>query len=141
MKTIVIFLACCLLAGCATSPVSYVTAEPVSPTNLLVGYQKFSSNTEGARRVIVVRDSGMLGSAIPAKLSINGIDVAKLWSSQRIEFFLQPDIYIFGVVPSPKLGGALVETTVDIKSGRSYALRISLPGNGPFSLQQSTQLE
>ena len=130
-----------LVSSCATSPVPYSEASPVSISNLLEGYHKYSQPLEGTVRVVVVRDSGMLGSALPAKLSIDGTAVAELWSSHRLELFLIPDSYIFALEPSPKLGGALVEKEVQIKSGKSHSFRVSLDQSGSFSLQPSTQLQ
>lgn len=83
----------------------------------------------------------MLGAAASAKLSIDGVAVAKLWPAQRIELFLVPRDYIFAVEPSPRLGGAVVEREIEIKSGKSYAFRISLDYGGAFSIQQSTRLQ
>jgi len=141
MKTIISLLVFVFIAGCATSPVPYHEASSVSASDLLEGYSRYSQPKEGSVRVILVRDSGMLGAAVPAKLSIDAIAVAKLWSSQRLELFLMPDSYIFSVEPSPRLGGALVEREIQIKNGKSYAFRISLDGSGSFSIQQSTQLQ
>src|SRR5881628_1102555 len=102
MKYLGIFSIICWLSGCATTPVPYTDATSVPQDNLLEGYKQFSNQAENRSRVIVVRDSGMLGAALPAKLSINGTEVAKLWSSERLELFLEPGTYIFGVEPSLK---------------------------------------
>lgn len=141
MKNVFLLVSLLFVAGCATSPVPYRDASPVANSNLLEGYRTYAQAREGAVRVIVVRDSGMLGAALPAKLSIDGTPVAKLWSSQRLELFLAPNTYIFAVEPSPRMGGALVEREIQISKGRFYAFRISLVGGGSFSLQQSTQLQ
>lgn len=134
-------IAALFLSACATAPVPYTTATPVAKSNLLEGYSQFSEPSIGASHVVVVRDSGMLGAALPAKLSIDGVPVAKLWSSERLELFLPPATYIFGVEPSPRLGGALVETTYEIKREKSYGFRIALDFGGAFSFQQSTQVK
>ena len=142
MKTLLSLLAIIgLVSACATSPVPYKSASPAASANLLEGYGKYAHSTPEAVRVIVVRDSGMLGAASPAKLSIDGVAIAILWSSERVELFLPPSTYIFSVEPSPRLGGALVEKEVRIAAGRSYSFRISLDGSGSFNLQPSTQLQ
>lgn len=139
--SIMLIISICALPGCATSPVPFQKATPVSESNFLEGYVAFSQPVTGSVRVIVVRDSGMLGAAVPAKLSVNGHGVAKLWSSQRIELFMPPAVYIFSVEPSPRLGGALVERDISIAEENPHAFRIALDGGGAFSLQASTQLE
>ncbi|MBN1665169.1 MAG: hypothetical protein JW943_16355 [Deltaproteobacteria bacterium] len=141
MKIIAIVIAATLLTACATAPVRYAAATPVSQSNLLEGYGNYSKPSVGYSRVIVVRDSGMLGAASPAKLSIDGVAIAKLWSSERLELYLPPSTYIFAVEPSPRLMGALVETTYEIKPGKSYGFRISIDAGSAFSFQQSTQLQ
>lgn len=140
MKPIILITAL-ILSACATTPVPYATATPVTKSNFLEGYAQFTKPSPGTSRVVVVRDSGMLGAASPAKLSIDGVPVAKLWSSERLELFLPPATYIFGVEPAPRLMGALVETTYEIKSDKSYGFRIALDSSGVFSIQQSTQIK
>ena len=141
MKFLLPLAITCLVSACATSPVAFTAASPVAPSNLLEGYAAYARETTRTVRVIVVRDSGMLGAAASVKLSIDGKEVAKLWSSQRLELFLPPSAYIFSVEPSPRLGGALVERDVLISPNGKYAFRISLDGSGSFSLQPSTQLQ
>ena len=141
MKKILPLVLLLVVTGCATRPVPYRNAAPVASSNLLEGYSKYAQAREGTVRVIVVRDSGMLGAAVPAKLSIEGIPVAKLWPSQRLELFLTPNAYIFALEPSPRLGGPLVERGIELSRGKLYAFRITLNGGGSFSLEQSTQLQ
>jgi hypothetical protein len=38
--------------------------------------------------VIVIRDAGVLGAGAPARLSVDGAPVARLWSGERVEFYL-----------------------------------------------------
>lgn len=135
-----VLLAALILTGCATSPVPYAAAAPVAESNLLDGYGQFSQPNEGRVRVIVVRDSGVGSPALPAKLSIDGVSVAKFWSSERLELYLPPTTYIFGVESSICFGCALVETAVDIKPGKTYAFRISFRDSA-FYFQQSAQLQ
>ena len=141
MKFASILLVILLLGGCATGPTLYSEAAPVSASNILDGYQKFSQPKEGFIRVIIVRDTGMLGAASPAKLSIDGEAVAKFWSGERLELFLPPDTYVFALEPSPRLLGSVAEHEVVIKAGKPTAFRIALDLKGTFSLQRSTLLE
>jgi opacity protein-like surface antigen len=142
MKAFIAIIAATLLTACATSPMAYNAATPVAPSNLLDGYTNYTIQREGYSRVIVVRDSGMHGAGLMAKLTIDGVGIAKFWSGQRLELFLQPAVYVFGIQASPSLGHALVETTYDIKQGKGYGFRISLDNQvGTFSFQQSTHVK
>ena len=91
--------------------------------------------------VTIVRDAGMLGSGPSAKLSINGADVAKLRTSERLDIYLKPGSYIFGVEPSPRLMGALVESSFDLAKGKQYVFRISVSTGGSLVFQPSARLE
>jgi hypothetical protein len=83
----------------------------------------------------------MLGAAAPAKLSIDGIDIAKLRNRDRLDIYLKPGSYIFGVVPSPQLAGALVEESFNIQPDKHAYFRISVTTGGSFAIQASAQLD
>ena len=127
--------------ACATTPVLFAKASPVPKDRLFPGSDRFSEHKEGTVRVIVVRDTGMLGSGVRTEFRIDGDPIATLWTSERLELFLPIGQHIFSVAPSPRLGGALVETAFTLESGRSYAFRIGSPGTGALAFQPSTELE
>ena len=140
MKYLILLVASLFICGCATSPVSSSSASVVPSDRLLSGYAPLSSPAPGKVKITIVRDSGMLGAAVPAKLSIEGADVAKFRRSERLDLYLDPASYIFGLEPSPRLAGALVEATFENKPGKDYYFRISDSGDGHFVLQPSTHL-
>jgi hypothetical protein len=142
MKNLISMLTFLIIAGCATGPVPYQEALPIPAENLLAGYHGFSQQKEGSVQVIVVRDKGTNFSGMaPIKLSINGVAVANFWPSDRLELFLMPDNYVFDLRPDPRLGDAILEKEVHIKSGKSYAFRIFSDSGGEFSLMQSAPLQ
>ena len=83
----------------------------------------------------------MLGAGAPAKFSIDGVDIAKLRNRERLDIYLKPGSYIFGVVPSPQIAGALVEESFNIQAGKHHYFRISVPTGGAFAIQASAQLD
>jgi len=133
-----------VLAGCSTEPVAFAKAKVVKRDNLREAYTKYSEPKEGTARVVVVRDSGMLGSGGRVLLSVDGEPVAELWGGERIELFLPPNNYIFGV--QGKIGsisaGPLTEVAGTIKPNRTNAFRISATyGDSAFKFQPTTQIE
>jgi hypothetical protein len=83
----------------------------------------------------------MLGAAAAAKLSIDGVDIAKLRNRERLDIYLKPGSYIFGVVPSPKIAGAIIEESFNIQAGKHHYYRISVTTGGFFAIQASAQLD
>lgn len=141
MKKIIPILAASLFfAGCATAPVPANQARSVPTSRLLAGYSAVSAPAIETGRVTFVRDSGMLGAGPSAMLSIDGTDIAKLRTRERLDVYLKPGSHIFGVAPSPQLGGALTEASFNITADKRYYFRISVAMGGDLSIQPSTQL-
>jgi hypothetical protein len=82
----------------------------------------------------------MLGAGAPARLSVDGAPVARLWPGKRVEFYLSSGDHILGVAPDPQLTGALTENSFSFTPGRTYYFRISITENS-LRIQPSTQLE
>lgn len=128
------------LAGCATSPVKLSESQRVSSDRLLSGYSALAQASPSKAKVIVVRDAGVLGAGAPARLSVDGAPVARLWPGKRVEFYLSSGDHILGVSPDPQLTGALTENSFSFTPGRTYYFRISITESS-LRIQPSTQLE
>ncbi len=114
MKHTSLLLIIMLLAGCATSPVKVSESQQVSSDRLLSGYSALAKLWPIKAKVIVVRDAGVLGAGAPARLSVDGAPVARLWPGKRVEFYLSAGDHILGVSPDPQLTGALTENSFKI---------------------------
>ena len=136
----IICIAVLLFCGCATSPVKVSEARQVPPSRLLAGYSTVARPGANTAKVVVVRDSGFLGSAAPAKLTIDGSPVARLWSGERIQFYVSAGDHVFGARPDPQVMGALTENSFSFTPGRTYYFRISI-SESSFRIQPSAQLE
>ncbi|MBA3353895.1 MAG: hypothetical protein H0U23_15995 [Blastocatellia bacterium] len=128
------------LSGCATSPVTVSESQKVSSDRLLPGYSTLAQASPDRAKVVVIRDAGILGSGLPARLSVDGAPVARLWPSNRVEFYVTSGDHILSVRPEPQLGGALTENSFHFTLGRTYYFRISISENS-LRIQPSTQLE
>jgi hypothetical protein len=140
MRLVAAFFVLLLLSGCATTPVPAASAQLVPPDRLLAGYAALATPSADSVRVVLVRDAGMLGSGPSAKLAIDGKEIAKLRTREKVEVFLKPGTYIFSVEPSPRLGGALVEKSFDIQTDKPRHFRISISEQS-LDIQPSAQLE
>ena len=76
----------------------------------------------------------------PAKLLVDGEPVARLWSGERLEFYVTGGDHIFGVTPDPQLMGALTENSFSFTAGRTYHFRISISETS-FKIQPTAQFE
>jgi hypothetical protein len=121
MKHTSLILITLFLAGCATSPVKVAESQQVSSDRLLSGYSALAQSSPSKARVVVIRDAGVLGAGAPARLSVDGAPVVRLWLGKRVEFFLSSGDHILGVSPDPQLTGALTENSFSFTPGRTYS--------------------
>ncbi len=140
MKHISLLLAAALLPACATSPVKVSESRQIPLGRQLSGYSALAQPSPDKAKVIMIRDAGMLGAGAPARLSVDGSPVARLWSGERVQFYLAPGDHIFSVRPDPQLMGALTETSFSFSAGRTFYFRVSI-SESSFRIQPSTQLE
>src|SRR5262249_39983880 len=139
MKHTSLLLFALLVTGCATSPVTVSESHTVPPARLLTGYSALAQLSPSRAAVTVIRDAGLYGSGEPARPSVDGSPVARLWSRERVEFYVSPGDHIFAVVPEPQFLAGLVERSYSFVAGRHYYFRISISESG-FTIQPSTQL-
>src|SRR5437763_14753853 len=99
MKHASILFIATLLAGCATSPVKVSESRQIPPGRQLSGYSALAQPSPAKAKVVVIRDAGMLGAGAPARLSVDGAPVARLWSGERVQFYLSSGDHIFSVRP------------------------------------------
>src|SRR5512132_3341036 len=92
MKHTALLLTAALLAGCGTSQ-----SRAIRPDRLLSGYSALAQPSPAKARVVVIRDAGALGSAGPASLIVDGAPVARMWTGERIEFYLASGNHILAV--------------------------------------------
>jgi len=128
------------VAGCSTNPIAYSKARPVPPDRILDGYKAVSTMTAKTAQVSIVRDSGIMGSAVSAELSINGIAISKFRTGERLVVYLQPGTYEFGVAYVGPLGPLPYTKRISVQSGQQYFIRVKpVAGNG-FVLQPSAEI-
>jgi len=128
------------VAGCSTNPIAYSKAKPVPPDRILDGYQAVSAMTAKTAQVSIVRDAGIMGSAISAELSINDIAIAKFRAGERLVVYLQPGTYTFGVAYVGLMGPLPYTKRISVQSGQHYFIRIQAVADNGFVLQPSAEI-
>lgn len=81
---------------------------------------------EDKAKVMIMRDSGLLGTGPKAKILVDGKVVASLWSGEKVEFYLPLGRHTLGVVPESGLGGAVQETEVQFFKPGPYYFRFTI---------------
>lgn len=132
-------LAAISLAGCATQAILPSKAKPV-PVDRIYQYQNRTDQNNST--LIVVRDSGMVGSACYATIYINGGRVAKLETQEKATFFLPSGEWSIGTnlegrglcsAPNDRQ-----ERYISLKNGESKSVRIFTDGSGNMDIKPTT---
>lgn len=138
MKHLLPLFAFLLITGCAHNPAPVAADNLVPDGDTFAGYHEYAQPKEGAVQVTVERDKGLVvgGTWMPVELSINGVSIAKLHRSQRLELYLKPGDYIVALQGYPLLQNLITRTDVSIESGKRYAFDI-IYNEGDFLFKQA----
>lgn len=138
MKKILIAVLALGLAGCSTSAVPLKDAKQTSADRIL----KFQIPHDGDAKLIVIRDSGIVGSGCYAAIYINGEKAALLNSSEKATFYLNTGEYEVGAAFD---GAALCsmskdrqERTVVLKADQTKVVRVFSDGNANLDIKPTT---
>ena len=130
-----------LVGGCATTPVPVKDATPISETQIL-NSAMLKADAIRTERVLIVRDSGFMGSALEAVIWVDKKAIFSLNTKQSAILYLAPGKHMFTITAKKNfLGEPPGESEIDIiKSGlNNFRLRL-VPGDGP-RLERSQYLE
>jgi len=83
-----------------------------------------------------MRDTGFLGGGLSARIYLNKEPIADVDAGETLSIWLEPGIYILGMLQKPNLFGYEVprEIEVEIKSGRRFNVRVGFSEEGPVFL-------
>ena len=129
-----------LLAACAQQPIPFSSAEPVSTANHFQGFQTYAQPSPGAAHVLIVRDPGVGDSPISAVLFINGIQIARFWTRQKIELYMPPAQYLMVIESGFSGFGEPEPLKVSLESGKIYGFRIKNERDGGFVLKPADRI-
>ena len=135
MRFVILFLSLSL-AACATQPISIYQASAVPPARILA--PQLLSQAQYTGSLIIKRDSGFMGSACTIRVFVDGVPVADLAPSEKVELFLPLGEYVIGATPTEFLcGGGTSEAAVVIRPEIQKILRIASGQSGDIHLQPS----
>jgi hypothetical protein len=119
-----------LLAACATSPVPTGDTSMVPAERLF--NQALTTHSPGCVSVIVKRDSGFLGGGCGTFLYVDGVKVADLHTSERIELCLASGERILSVEPTHCFSSGIRETKATVAPGSHLIFRTGGGDGGLF---------
>lgn len=139
MKKLFPLLVVLFIAGCSTSAVNPSTAK-IAPSERVFLYQGKSSVNGSS--ITVVRDSGMVGGGCFATVFIDGMEAAKLDTSEKAIFQINAGQHVIGAVLDGKglcsFGGARQERDINLKIGDNKYYRIFTDQNGNMDIKPTT---
>lgn len=146
MKRIIVLLFLTLVSGCATSIVKYSESIPVPEKDRGPAYEKYSSEKENSGIIIVVRDTGVLGSGGESDLFVNGEHVAGIGTKESVKLFLEKGEHLLGVGPGASFSieetkKYMEEQAITVQEGGTYYYRISLVMGKGMVLQRTSQIQ
>lgn len=137
MRVILVSVLFALTAACSTSPVSVKDATS-APSNRSYLYQ---SPLTGSAVLLVVRDTGAVGSACNALVYIEGKVAAELEPGERARFYVPQGEHVIGTSTSGRgLCGASDrrERETVLKAGQTKAFRIFMSHGGEMDILPTT---
>ena len=133
------------IVGCSTTPVKYSDSKAVANERVYAAYSKYSQPHQSGSKVIVVRDSGAMGSAGSASLFVNGEIVARLNTSESIVLNVGLGDNLFGIAPGTKLSfeadnTELIEQALQVSPNKTYYYRVTIDVDKGLILQRTSQI-
>ncbi len=125
-----------LLSACATQPVDSSQARAVPPSNMLSAQQL--SPGPGTGKLIVTRDSGLMGAACSTRIYVDGEPIIDLDTSEKFEFYLPVGDHVLGARANGIFcGGGSSGVEVTIAENRTKIYRVSSGQSGDIIIQPS----
>jgi hypothetical protein len=139
---IILFVAA--LTACSTDPVSLEQSTPITARAYSPAFSSYLTPAKDSAKIIVVRDSGILGAAVTANLFLDGKYIARLRPSESLTFYLPIGSYLIGVSPHgptdwgiPATSG-LIEQELAVEDASDRYFRITVDTRQGVVLQRSS---
>lgn len=146
MKSIIILIFLTIISGCATNIVKYAESKPVPEKDRGPAYEKYSRSKDKSGIVIVVRDTGVIGSAGESDLFVNGELVAGIGTKESVKLYLEAGEHLLGVGPGASFSieetkKYMEEQALTVQAGKTYYYRISIVMGKGMILQRTSQIQ
>lgn len=141
MRNFIIFFTVLFVVGCSTTPVKISQSKVVHPSQILAPELQRASE-DRTERVLLIRDSGLMGSIVDAIIIIDGKDSVILKPSQRFQFYLAPGNHMFTIKQvKNRFSEPDGETDIEIRENILNSFRLRLVyGDGP-RIERSIQIQ
>lgn len=146
IRFFIFFMVAICLYSCSTNIVMYKDSIPVADKKLGPAFQKYKEEKINTGKIVVVRDSGLLGAAGTSNLFVSGELVAKIYTGESVTFFVEPGEYILGLGPGVAFSEEetkkyMEEQALTVEAGKIYYYRISVVMEKGLVLQRTTQIQ
>lgn len=133
MKALFVLLLVLILPACESAPVRVTDARDVPPKRI---FQMPKTDAAASATVTIVRDSGYVGSGSTIMFKVDGVEVARFATSERLEIKLKPGTHVFSV------GNVPFESETSLKDGEHAYYRITVGpiGDGRVQIQRSAAI-
>jgi hypothetical protein len=98
-------------------------------------YEKYSQQSEKTGILIVVRDSGFMGSAGDIDFLINSEKIGELYTKESLKLYLEPGSYSISVK-----GSRLTTEFLNVEADNTYYFRVSIITERGLVLEQVDSL-
>lgn len=116
---LVILTGIIMMSGCATSPITTTSAQPVPASQILSA--ELVRQTSGSAEVVVKRDSGMRGMGCMVRIYADAKPVVDLWRSEKVVMYLPEGDHI---ISASTCGGGVVEIQTIVRAGKVNTFRV-----------------
>lgn len=138
MRILLTMLVLSAVTGCATKP---VTAERATPAPA----DRVHYSGDGSARLVVTRDSGLLGGGCYLGLLLNGDLAARLGTGETVTLPVPPGEHLLGIGNDPKGGGlcglssmTIREIATTVEGEQSKRFRLLGDMDGGFTIAPSS---
>lgn len=132
MKPLVVILTACTLSACSNTPVPTNQAKEIPAQQRLTS--AYSATNIDTGTIIIKRDAGEMGSLCTVYVSIDGNNLAKLESEEKVTAHVTPGRHIISAVPKGACTGGLSEQASTLSKDETQVFRVSFASAGDFSL-------
>ena len=134
MKQSFFILIIMILVGCATQPVPVDMATQVPEDRIISS--EFLSESESSGRVVIIKDSGLMGLGCTTRVSADKKIIADIGHGEKIVLHLRPGRHTLKVWPNGICGGVYAQEKIRVKSGQELVCRIGYNVEGRFYIAQ-----
>ncbi|MHC8354257.1 hypothetical protein ACYZTL_03205 [Pseudomonas sp. LB3P81] len=141
LQSITFAVLCVTLVGCSTTAVP-VDVAVAAPSERVMLYQK---NGPDMGRLVLVRDSGMLGSGCFASLFVDGERAARLDTKEKVVFYLPAGEHLLGAALEGKglcaANAGKRERDFVIKANQSKSFRVFTSQSGDLDILPTSDFD